>query len=177
MAETPMRLPFSESSSAVAPETAARLQAAANPKASALTRPFIDLVIVISSLVDRSGPSRRICETVARRSALAGGSGGGHLVAQAVARHALDDVLDLLLGQDRRLADLQGAVILARQRLDLDGQPHRLGEARSDRDHAVLCEQACLAVAQRLQRVRGKLRRAEGGVGRAAYVAAAGDRD
>jgi hypothetical protein len=41
-----MRLPLSYNSSALAPEIAARLQAAANPRASALTKPFIYLVIL-----------------------------------------------------------------------------------------------------------------------------------
>ena len=99
------------------------------------------------------------------------------LLRVAVSGHADADFFDLLFRQQRRLADLQAAVILPRQRLDLDRKPHRLRQRRPDRDHAVMVQQAGQPALQRAHGMFGKLLRAEGRIGRAADGVAAGAGD
>ena len=85
-----------------------------------------------------------------------------------VSRHLVPDAFDLLARQQRRLSDLQAAVILARQCLNLDGKPKCPFQRGADRDHAVMVEQAGEAAFQRFHRMLRQLRRAEGSIGRAA---------
>src|SRR6476659_795672 len=92
----------------------------------------------------------------------------------AVAGHALADTFDLGTRQQWRFSDLEAAVILPRQRLALDGEPHRLVQRLADRDHAVMVEQTGEPALQRPQRVLGQLRRSEGGIGCATDTVTAG---
>ena len=79
--------------------------------------------------------------------------------------------------EQRRFSDLQAGVILPRQRLDLDRQPHRLCKRRPDGDHAVMGEQAGEPALQRAHRMFRQFLGAEGRVGRAADGVAAGAGD
>jgi len=85
--------------------------------------------------------------------------------------------LHLLAGQDHRLADLQGAPVLAGQGFHLDGQGQGAVRVGAERDQAVVGEQAGLAVGQRAHRMLRQRRRAERGVVGAADRIAAGHGD
>ena len=99
------------------------------------------------------------------------------LVGRTVSRDPAENVFDLLLRQQPRRADLQAAVVLPRQRLDLDREPHRLRQRRPDRDHAVMFEQAGQPALERLDRMLRQLLGAEGRIGRDADAVAAGAGD
>src|SRR5580704_15115334 len=66
-------------------------------------------------------------------------------VLQAVGRETLGSLRDLLIGQDERIADRERQIILLRDRLEFDGQPHRLVQAGPERNHTVIGEEAALA--------------------------------
>ncbi len=83
-------------------------------------------------------------------------SGGLGLGAMPVGLHPLPHVLDLLDRQQAGAADLEAAVELPGQGLDLDREPHGLVERRAGRDHPVVLEQAGRPVLQRRDGVDGQ---------------------
>ena len=90
---------------------------------------------------------------------------------------ALRHILDFGLGEEGRATGLEGVVILFGQRFDFYGEPHGLGEVRADGDHAVMGEKAGFPILKGFDRIVRERLGAEGGIGRAADVIAAGDRD
>src|ERR1019366_7382329 len=86
-------------------------------------------------------------------------------------------ILKLLRAQQHRLTGLKCAQIKFAQGFHFHGDLESLGKIRPRRDHAMVRQQACLAPAQREQRVTGQALCAEGGIVCAAYAIAARQRD
>src|SRR5271169_4192695 len=85
----------------------------------------------------------------------------------SIPRHLLADEFDLCRGKQRGFTDLQTAVILPGQRLDLDSEPERAGQRGADCDHPMVSEQTGHTPLERLDRMRRQFRRAEGRIWRA----------